>query len=374
MHIGFDAKRYFHNTTGLGNYARTTVRGLLEQYPKHRYSLYTARACAKNSTFPAHPALTVQKACPLGRMVPTLWRSLMIPKFASRHGLDIYHGLSHEIPLTPFPPKVRTVVTMHDLLFVTHPKLYPWIDRHLYVQKYRASCRRADLVLAISENTAADLQDVFRLDPRRIRVVYQSCDPAFWTRASTTNKEHLRRKYALPCEFILFVGSLIARKGCQTLIAALASLPPEERPALAVVGSGPLEKNLRQQTEAAGIATEVRFLGHVPFQDLPALYQAATIFAYPSAAEGFGIPIVEALSSQTPVITSTGSCFAEPGGDAALYVPPGDTDALAHALRTVLASADIRRDMIERGLRHATRFQLSRTSFDLMQVYNELHP
>jgi len=372
MHIGFDAKRFFQNTTGLGNYARSTVLGLAEHFPEHRYTLYTARLAGAFCTLPAAAVIQVQEACPLGRAFPALWRSLGIPRAARRGKLDIYHGLSHELPLTNFAPTTRTVVSMHDLLFLTHPHLYPWVDRKLYALKYKKSCQRADLIVAISEKTADDVHELFGIARQRIRVVYQSCAPAFSVPICEEEAGRLRRVHALPEKYVLFVGSLIPRKGAQTLLAAMAELSAADRPGLVIVGKGPLEAALRDQASMLGLGPQVRFLGQVPAADLPGLYQLARVFAYPSVGEGFGIPILEALNSRVPVITSTGSCFAEPGGDAALYTTPGDVPELARALATVLGDQDLRRDMVARGALHAQNFHLSRTSASLMRVYAEL--
>ncbi len=372
MHIGFDAKRFFHNLTGLGNYARSTILGLAEHFPEHRYTLFTPRLTGAFCTLPAQRGLEVQEACPAGRLFPALWRSLGIPRAARSRDLDIYHGLSHELPLTAFGPRTRTVVSMHDLLFLTHPQLYPWIDRQLYAFKYRQSCLRADMVVAISQKTADDVHEIFGLSRERIRVAYQSCSPAFSAPREPGDADKLRRAYALPERFVLFVGSLIPRKGAQTLLAALAELPAAGRPDLVLVGTGPMEPALRDQARAMGLEGRVHFLGQVADEDLPGLYRLASVFAYPSVGEGFGIPILEALNSRVPVVTSTGSCFAEPGGDAALYATPGNAPELAHALARVLEDDDLRRTMIEKGVRHAENFHVSRTSARLMRIYAEL--
>lgn len=372
MHIGFDGKRFFHNVTGLGNYARSTVLGLAAHFPKHRFTLYAARTTERFCTPARQANLQVHEACPAGRMFPAMWRSLAIPAAARRDGLDIYHGLSHELPLARFAPATRTVVTMHDLLFLTHPGLYRWTDRRLYAWKYRASCEKADLVVAISRKTADDVRELFGIPEDRIRVAYQSCSPAFAEDIPGQELERLRRAHSLPSEFILFVGSLIPRKGVQTLIDALAALPAADRPGLAVVGTGPMEGALRDQAARLGLGGPVRFLGRVADTDLPGLYRLARVFAYPSVGEGFGIPILEGLASGVPVVTSTGSCFAEAGGDAALYATPGDADELAAALARALGDETLRRDMIARGRRHALNFHISRTSARLMEIYAEL--
>ncbi|MBP9944534.1 MAG: glycosyltransferase family 4 protein, partial [Desulfomicrobium sp.] len=229
-----------------------------------------------------------------------------------------------------------------------------------------------DMVVAISQKTADDVHQIFGLSRERIRVVYQSCSPAFSAPREPGDADKLRRAYALPERFVLFVGSLIPRKGAQTLLAALAELPQAGRPDLVLVGKGPMEPALRDQARAMGLEGRVHFLGQVADEDLPGLYRLASVFAYPSVGEGFGIPILEALNSRVPVVTSTGSCFAEPGGDAALYATPGNAPELAHALARVLEDDDLRRTIIEKGVRHAENFHVSRTSARLMRVYAEL--
>ena len=374
MHIGFDGKRFFRNVTGLGNYARSTVLGLAEHFPAHRYTLYAPSVDGPFCTTPLPPAVQVQEACPAWRAVPALWRSLAIPSAAARDMVDIYHGLSHELPLTAFPARTRTVVTMHDLLFMSHPQLYPFADRRLYAWKYRRSCLKADLVVAISRRTAEDVQEMFKVPAERIRVAYQSCNPVFSTPVEDQELQRLRARHALPGDFILFVGSLIERKGVRTLVDAVGMLPPGDRPGLVVVGTGPLEKDLREQVRAAGLEACTRFLGQVESADLPGLYRLARVFAYPSVGEGFGIPILEALTSGTPVVTSTGSCFAEAGGDAALYAAPGDAPELSSALGRALGDEDLRRSMISTGRDHARSFEIARTSGRLMEIYAELAP
>jgi glycosyltransferase involved in cell wall biosynthesis len=372
MHIGFDGKRFFRNVTGLGNYARSTVLGLAEHFPGHRYTLYAPRLAGPFCTMPLPEPLRVHEACPAGRAFPALWRSLAIPAAAGRDRIDIYHGLSHELPLTNFPPQVRTAVTMHDLLFLTPPPRDPLVAPHRDARKYPLSSRRAALVVASSRPPPEDVQELFGVQPDRIRVAYQSCNPAFAAGIDAADLDGLRSRLALPRDFVLFVGSLIERKGVRTLIEAAAKLPPGDRPDLVIVGTGPLEADLRDQARSAGLHDRTRFLGQVAGADLPGLYRLARVFAYPSLGEGFGIPILEALTSGTPVVTSTGSCFAEAGGDAALYAAPGDAGELAAALLRALTDDALRRDMVERGKAHAAAFHIARTSARLMDIYTEL--
>lgn len=372
MHIGFDAKRFFHNTTGLGNYARSTILGLAGCFPEHRYFLYATKIPDIPCTNALNQGLNLQKPGRLGSVLPALWRSFGLPRTARPDRLDIFHGLSHELPLVSFGSSTRTVVSVHDLLFLTHPHRYPLVDRALYTFKYRASCKRADRVVAISQHTADEVQKHFHIPPERIRVAYQSCDPVFEAQVDEACRRRLRQTYGLSREYVLFVGSLIARKGVGPLLQAFAALPASTRPELAIVGVGPLQRELRRQAKDLGLTENVRFLGRVPLSDLPGLYQMAHVFAYPSEAEGFGIPILEALNSRIPVVTSTGSCFAEAGGDAALYAPPGDVPALSNALEQAITNQELRQRMIEKGVGHAANFHIEKTSARLMNIYAEL--
>lgn len=369
MHIGFDAKRFFHNSTGLGNYSRNLIFGLTRYCPEHVYHLYDGRVGDKFCTKSPAGQVFVHEPCPPLRRVPALWRLAGIPRTARSDRLDIYHGLSHELPVIRFSPPTRTVVTMHDLLFVTHPHLYPRLDRTLYTLKYRASCRRADMVIAVSRATAEEVVERFGIPHSRVRVAYQSCDPAFEHRLDDAALNQLRHRYDLPDEFILFVGSLIARKGVQTLLRAVAAMPAADRRPLLIGGTGAMRQALEVEAARLGLGALVRFPGRIPQEDLPGLYQAATVFAYPSEAEGFGIPILEGLVSGVPVITSKGSCFSEPGGDAALYTTPGDSEELSAALSRVLDDASLRAHMIACGHRHARQFSLRQTTSRLMDLY-----
>lgn len=374
MHIGFDAKRFFHNPTGLGNYSRSVITGLANQFPEHQYFLYSTPGPKTPLVAKYESNCVLRQPGSAAQLAPSLWRCLGIPRTARKDRLNIFHGLSHELPMASFGPSTRTVVTMHDLLFVTHPQLYPWIDRQVYRIKYKNSCLRADCVLAISYKTAEDLCTIFSIPRERIRVAYQSYAPRFAIPVDQVKRAALRQKYHLPQDYILFVGSLTQRKGVHFLLPALAYLPKSIRPALVIVGTGPLEKTLRQDIASLGLTPDVQMLGRAPDEDLPGLYQMAKIFAYPSLAEGFGIPIIEALASQVPVITSTGSCFSEPGGNAAFYVPAGDISALAQTLEQVLVNNDLRQSMITKGLKHVQKFHWQKTSQRLMDIYTELGP
>ncbi len=367
MIVGLDAKRFFANFTGLGTYARTTITALARYQPHLRLILFSPHATGPYASLVPQGA-QVQTA-QLPRFLQPLWRSLLLPCDARRHHLTIYHGLSHELPLLPMPRGVRTLVTVHDLLFLSHPHRFPFADRVIYRIKYGRSLRQAHRVLAISQATAHEIQARFHIPATRLCVVHQACPEQYFA-PPPVPPAAVRQQLGLPAAFVLFVGSLTPRKGVTTLVEAIGQIPPAQRPPLVFAGTGPLESHLRHQTQRRGVAAF--FLGHVPDALLPGLYAAAQLLAYPSEAEGFGLPIVEALACGTPVVTSTGSCFAEAGGPGALYVPPGDAPALAAAISRVLDDTALARHLRHAGQAHAAQFHPHAMAERLAAVYREL--
>ncbi|HKK34500.1 MAG TPA: glycosyltransferase family 1 protein [Desulfomicrobiaceae bacterium] len=373
MNIGFDAKRFFLNRTGLGNYSRSTLSLLHEFHPEHDYHLYTPKQGDPGASVPCLPDLKVHLPPPPLRAAGRLWRTALLSRDLVRDGMDIFHGLSHELPLGIGKTKIRTVVTMHDLIFMRYPKLYGPANARIYAAKYRRSCREADLVIAISEQTARDVQEFFGISGKKIRVVYQTCDAAFGRPSPPGERQRLRDAYDLPEQYVLYVGSLIERKNCLNLLRAMARVPGSRRIPLLLVGRGGRYRDLLVRAgRDLGIEHLVRFLDTVPFRDLPGLYRQASLFVYPSRFEGFGIPILEALSCSTPVITSTGSCFSEVGGDGALYIDPDRPDLLAEAMLRVLSDKELRASLRTGAGEQIKRFSGRAVAADLMRVYREL--
>ncbi len=377
MRIGFDAKRYFLNTTGLGNYSRNLVRLLHTWFPDNEYFLYTPKESGSPkkiaaSTLPDCVHIKLPQTAP-GRLFHPLWRSFLLGRETISDKLDIFHGLSHEIPFG-LPAATRTAVTMHDLIFLRHPDLYNRIDVALYTAKYRSSCRRAHRIIAISEQTRQDIIHFFNIDENKISVVYQSCHKRFYEKVPDETKTSIRQRYNLPDNYILYVGSLAPRKNTITLIQALGHLPRDMRIPLVLVGQG--SKNyltcIHAAIEKAGVKGHVFFAGAVPDADLPGIYQMANLFVYPSLYEGFGIPILEALFSRTPVITSTGSCFQEAGGPCSLYTTPGDAKELSHAIQNVLNNPSLAQRMRDNGYEHALGFHERKVATRMMNLYTSL--
>jgi len=354
MNIGFDAKRVFHNATGLGNYARDVLRILHRLRPEHAYHAYTPRPGPLpfeigGDRFQVHGPRTL-----LGRALPALWRARGIVKDLRADGIRLFHGLSGELPLGIESSGIASVVTIHDLIFERFPELYPLLDRRVYAAKARSAVARAGIVVAISEQTKRDLVELYRVPEARVRVVTQTCHAVFRAPVPAALLREVAARWALPATFLLAVGTIERRKNLLLVLRALEGLPGV--PLVAVGRPTPYADELRAFARAGGLSDRVRFLSGVPTADLAAMYRLATVAVYPSIFEGFGLPIVEALFSGTPVVTTRGGCFAEAGGPGSAYVDPADPEELRAVLAGLLADEGKRAAMREAGLRHAARF------------------
>lgn len=367
MKIGFDAKRALHNRSGLGNYSRSTLALLSRFYPENKYYLFSARNNFDLFQLSANQSI-IEPESKLSTTFPSLWRTWGIRHQIENQKLDIFHGLSNELPFNIKRSGIKYIVTIHDLIFLRYPENYPFIDRQVYTIKFRHACKVADKIIATSESTKQDIICYFGTDPAKIEVVYQTCDPVFSVPVSQDTKNRIRKKYNLPDQYILYLGTIEKRKNALSLIKAYL----HENISIPLIIAGKktayldeINVYLNQNTGSERII----FRHAIESVDLPALYQCASVFVYPSVFEGFGIPILEALYSGVPVITSTGSCFAETGGEAALYCNPHDTEELGKLMVKTLTDQDLSKAMIERGLAHAQKFNEESVATNLMNIY-----
>lgn len=373
--IAFDAKRFFNNATGLGFYSRTLLDGLRRLYPEHRYLLYTPYN--KGQLVPHDDGMRLPDSW-LGRTFHPVWRSRGITAQLQRDGADVFHGLSHELPIGLRRAGIRSVVSMHDLIFMRYPHLYPVADRFFYEKKYRRAAEEADCVVAISEQTRTDLERFFNIPTRNVRVIGQSCDAAFERLSLRQQPERL----ALPLpsdglgipasDFLISVGSLTPRKNWHTLLDALFVLKNEglDVPLVAVgTGKGAYPEGLRAQ--AKGLGLRVFWIGYLPTQALALLYRRAAALVYPSVFEGFGIPILEAMTVGIPVVTSRGGCFEEVGGAAAMYADPTDAADLAGQISMVFDSG-VRTDLVSKMPAQIEQFSPEKICAAWIGVYGGL--
>ena len=370
MKIGFDAKRAAQNRTGLGNYSRFILQLLIDYAPGNDYVLYVPNPekvsllSALNGKFVLRFPVTR-----FWKQARSLWRVWGMTHDIEKDNIDIYHGLSNELPLTIRKAKrTKSIVTIHDLIFLRYPSCYPVIDRLIYNYKFRKACRNADRIIAVSECTKRDIVSLYHIDPAKIDVVYQGCDRQFKRVVPEEEKQEIKRKYALPDKFILYVGSIEQRKNLLLLAKALCYLD-ESYKVVAVGKHTPYADKVKNFLKRHGKERDMVMIHDVPFRELPAFYQLATTFVYPSFYEGFGIPLLEALNSGVPAIGAHGSCLEEAGGVFSIYVPPTDAKSLAEAIKRTFTDSALREKMIYEGKMYARNFEEKYLAEKLLDIY-----
>lgn len=373
MKVGYDAKRVFHNWRGLGNYSRDLITGLEKFFPGHDYILFSMDYTDQRALDfeEKNPRLKVVKPKTFfSRLFPSLWRS-GYSKLFDEYELDIFHGLSHELPRKRNNSKTKFVVTIHDLIFIRYPEYFPAVDRKVYMAKVKYACKVADVIVAICEQTKNDLVEILEVPAAKIRVAYQSCNPIFFNKLSSDQIKNVLSKYSLNDEYFLFVGAFEERKNVLTLIDAYYHFGKSKK--LVLVGKGKnYKKEMVKKITSLGLEDCVTILEGIPLEDLPAIYQGAFAFCFPSFFEGFGIPLIESLFSGKPVITTNGSCFPEVAGPGGLYCDPNNAFEITKAMELLSVDSVTYNKLSQEGLEHVSKFLPENTNKVMMDVYEEL--
>lgn len=363
MKIGFDAKRFFHNNSGLGNYSRDLVRILSEYAPEHQYILFAKKPSEKGKEILSGVNVSFQS------LKKTLFsRQYQMGKQVQDLGCDIFHGLSGEIPLSWRKKPIKKIVTIHDLIFVRYPQFYSYFDRKIHFWKFKNSAEKADMVIAISEQTKQDIIKFLKIDERKIEVVYQGCHSVFKLSYSEEQKQSVREKYKLPERFLLNVGTVEERKNLFSVVKAI------ENTGIPLVVIGKKTKyfhKIQRYIQKNSMESQVQFLENVNLEELAMIYQLADIFIYPSLFEGFGIPIIEALYSKTPVITSNISCLPEAGGENSLYVNPLETQDIKSKILHLWDNHEERKRRAEKSFEFVQNFNDEEIAKNLLRVYQK---
>lgn len=377
MRIGFEAKRATHNFRGLGNYSRGLIEGLLEYRPDNDLFLYTPPISDKRGedwikSLSSKAHLRLPNSI-LEKKLPSIWRSFLMADDLKKERLDLFHGLSHEIPYRLDSLPFKKVVTMHDLIFLRFPEFFPLIDRMVYSQKFSHACKHSDMVIAICEQTKEDLVHFLGVDEKKIVIHYQSCSPLFYEQLPVERLQRIKEKYKLTRPFIIHVGAFEERKNQLNLLESFASICNLIEEDLVLIGQGKKYKDMVEaRVRELKLEHRVHILNSIHHEELPAIYQAAKVFCFPSLFEGFGIPIVEALFSKIPVITSYGSCFPESAGPDSYFVDPLSQSSIADALVKVLGDQKLQNHMINSGFKYVQRFHRRDSTAHLMELYTQV--
>ena len=381
MIIGYDGKRAFQNKTGLGNYSRSLVTILSANFTENRYILFAPK---RTGLFDIDSIENIETRCPqtaFYKRFPALWRRGGMIKEIKGAGVNIYHGLSNELPHGIKNTGVKTIVTIHDLIFERFPETYNFDERYTHRWKIKRACKIADAVIAISKQTRDDLVNLYGIKAEKIFTCYQSCNPIFEKQILEKEKAAVKKKYQLPDKYFLFVSSITKRKNLLAVCRALILLKDKTAIPLVIIGDGKKEKGIvKQAMKLNGIGDRLIFLNELPAakessfttgEDFPAIYQQALGLVYPSIFEGFGLPVLEALWSGLPVICSNTSSLPEVAGDAALYFAPDDFAMLAKHIMNIASNDALVAALQAKGFRQAQKFTNEKYADDIMNIYKK---
>jgi glycosyltransferase involved in cell wall biosynthesis len=368
MIIGFDAKRAFHNYSGLGNYSRLLIQSLSDIYKENKYFLFTPK-------YKLHPLLNFVEnenckiVTPTGinNLLPSsFWRTFSMVNEINAQNIEVFHGLSGELPV--FTLKMPKVVTIHDVIFMRYHEYYTAFDRKMYEKKFRYACKMADKIITVSKQTADDCIRFLDADTQKIEIGYQSCEPMFFAPVTENN---ISENYDLPNKFILNIGTIEERKNLLNLVKALKFI--DDDISLVAIGRKTFfTVQIEEYIKENNLSHRVKLMHNVPFSDFPALYSAASAFVYPSVFEGFGIPVLEALAVGIPIATSNISSMPEVGGDAALYFDPYNIGDMADKINLLLHDNKTVTKLKENRKKQLDKFSIKSVSENVNEIYKSI--
>lgn len=364
MKIAYDAKRFFHNTSGLGNYSRDLIRILAEYYPENEYILLNKNKSERGENILNHKSV---------RFVETsrgnMSRQFKMGTDAQNQNADIFHGLSGELPLKWNKKPIRKIVTIHDLIFVRYPQYYSFFDRKIHLWKFKKAAASADKIIAISEQTKRDIIQFLNVPESKIEVIYQGCHQAFKEEQSQEFIQKTKEKFNLPERFILNVGTIEERKNLMNIVKAIK----DTKIPLVIVGrKTKYYKAIETFIRKNKMEKQVFFLEGVSMNELAVLYKLADIFVYPSFFEGFGIPVIESLFSKTAVITSNASCLPEAGGPDSVYIDPKNYLDIQAKIKFLWQNESERKRRAEKGFEFVQKFNDKSIAEQLMSLYQKI--
>jgi glycosyltransferase involved in cell wall biosynthesis len=367
MRIGIDARLVFYNRAGIGQYIIQLIEALarLEPYDdrfmllqsrKDRSSIINTNGFERRSLWtPSHNRFEQQA----------------LSFELSRLKLDLLHSPDF---IPPFKRNCKSVITIHDLAFLLYPHFLTKESARYYGQIDQA-WRKTDHIIAVSEATKQDSIKMLGVPEKKITVIHEAANPIYRPMPADEARRHVKEKYKIKNDFILFVSTIEPRKNLPGLLQAYRRLRDEyKRDELLVLSGskGWLWEEVYETVDRLDLADHVAFLGRVPSQDLVYLYNAARLLVHPSFYEGFGLTPLEAMTCGTPVIVSNTSALPELVGDAALMVNPHDIDGLTVAMWRVLIEEELRQDLICKGFKRAPIFSWEEAAKKTLQVYHKV--
>jgi glycosyltransferase involved in cell wall biosynthesis len=373
MRIGIDARFLTHpQVGGFKTYTESLLRALAQVDTENEYLLYVDRAVEACRELSAHPNFTVSVVTGTRHLLGMASREqVSLPRRAARDRIDLLHSPALTAPLfLPCP----LVVTIHDMIWLGAGGGGS-VRRSLLAAYWRAvarsAARRAKAIITVSQTSMKDVVELLGLDPRQVVVTYEAADPRFRP-LFAAQVETIRRKLGLPRTYVMALGSADSRKNLDGLVNAYALLPAALRadhPLVIVWAHAHLAAAIRQQVSDLGLVRDVHLLGSISNEELVSIYNGASVFVFPSLAEGFGLPVLEAMACGTPVVASNCSSIPEIAGDAAILFDATDSREMAEAMTKILTDTQLRGSMTTKGLQRASAFTWRRCAEETVAVY-----
>ncbi|MBE37735.1 MAG: hypothetical protein CMP50_03690 [Flavobacteriales bacterium] len=363
MKVAFDAKRAYNNITGLGNYSRSVINSVSKLRKKDTFFLATPTI---NQRIYNIKKSNIELIQPNKFTNKHFWRFKGINKQLNSEKIDLYHGLSNEIP---YNLKIKSIVTVHDLLFLKYPEFYNYLDRYIYTFKSKIACQQSNQIIATSLQTKNDIINYFQINENKIKVIYQSCQNEFIDKSNddilkSTIKEKLKKP------FLLFVGSIEKRKNLLFLLKAINKI--NNIHLICIGRKGDAYNKVLSYITKNKLEKKITFLSIYNTNTLATIYRLSRGLIYPSIDEGFGIPIIEAMYSKIPVITSDKPIFKEVGGSNSYYFESGKLDSLISAIKEIWTDSNDRSKRIEKNFNYVQKFNETQQAEKIVNLYKHL--
>lgn len=367
MRIAFDGTTLTPGRTGVGYY----TEHLLQHLAREVESTGDEIVVLSNKPIDTQCPLPTHVRVHDGHRFPVRigWMQMRANRALDALRPDVAHFTNGMIPIGA---PVSTIVTIHDMSLRLYPRCHPVRRLLLNRPLMHVAIKQAASIVTVSDSARRDLLRLHRVPADRVSVVHEAASPAFRPIDDRATLDRVRAHYGLPPRFVLYVGTIEPRKNLSRLVEAFADARARGMPHhLVCVGPyGWSSRDLSGRIESLGLTDTVHFTGYAKFEDLPAIYNLADFFVFPSLYEGFGLPVVEAMASGIAVITSNTSSLGEIAADAAATIDPANTDALADAMVRLATDTEWRRELGERGLRRSRMFSWTQTAKEMLAVYH----
>ncbi len=370
MKIGIDARVLERPTTGVGRYLSNILENILKLDSENEYILFSCRPLTR--TFVAKNIKNIfsnnyPKNKLMQKFLSPFWLNIILPRYLAKEKIDVFFSPNNLLPICQTGTK--NVVTIHDLFqFVDkkfHSSIYRWYSSFIV----RCSIKRANHIFTVSESSKRDIIKFLKVPAEKITVTYPGCDQHFSQRElSAVEVEKLQNKYSLPPKFILYVGMIEGRKNIKGILE-IGKILQEKESRLPIVLVGRLGFGGKKYLKQFKKSKNIYYCGSVTDEELPYFYNLASVFLFPSFYEGFGLPVLEAMQSGVPVLTSSTSSLPEVVGESVVLLESSNTQGFAEALVEILAHEEKCRIMIARGLAQAKKFSYETVVKLMLEVF-----